>query len=225
MHLQRSSCQEQHRELQAQPQASASSTAVPSSLSTDIGTSSLITRPLLITVENLFAIFINVPNFISHAKGLSMALYGHVNAFIDVPGTFSSIRNGCIFCWTLFIDPDNISTPFLPSSMQPYWDKVYGYLNNHADMALLSSRLFGVWKFMITPIGMDSAALHARINGNPHLSPSMKVAFIELAKIAELLIGSYLVNQMLFWCFNALVAFVLFVYLNCKDMTFFTNMN
>jgi hypothetical protein len=224
MHLQRSNCGEQYQKLQPQPQASASSATLPSSLSTDIATNSFIAQPLLITVENLFAIFINVPSFISHAKDLLMILYSHVNGFIDIPGIFSSIHYGCVFCWTLCTDPDNISTPFLPSSIQPYWDKLYGYLDLHVDMDLLSGRLFDVWKFLITPIKIDPEALYARIDGNPSLSPWMKAALIKLARLVELLLGSYLFNKMLFWSFNALVACILFAYLFCKEIIL-TNMN
>ncbi|GAN04660.1 hypothetical protein MAM1_0070d04121 [Mucor ambiguus] len=220
MHLRRSNCGEQHEQqqrLRSQSQASTSSTVASSN--------PLIALPLLITVENLFAIFVNVPNFINHAESFLMILCGYVNAFVDVPGIFSSIYCGCMFFWTLCTDPDNISTPCLPNSIQPYWDSVYDYLNIHVVyMAIWSGRLFNAWSFLVTPIRMDPEAIYTTIQSNPSLSSWMKAVLIRLGKVVELLIGSYVLNKVLLWSFNALVVCILFIYLGLKEIVL-GNMN
>lgn len=214
MHLRRSNCAVQYRQHQMQTSRSqAAASAMPS-------VDSLFARPLLITVENFFAIIINVPILIKHARDLLMLLYGYANAFVDISGIFSSIVNGCIFVWTLCTDPDNISTPFLPNSVQPHWDSVYNSLNTHVDMTFWSARLFGVWKFLVTPIRIDPEALYARIEDNPNLPFWIKAALIRLGKMVELLIGSYLFSKMLAWSLNALVAFMLFTYFGLKQVVF-----
>ncbi|KAL9554004.1 hypothetical protein MBANPS3_003016 [Mucor bainieri] len=206
MHLRRSNCAEQYEQYQAQAQVSASSTT--------FSLDSLIARPLLITVENLFAVVINVPNFINNIK----ILYGHVNTLVDISVIFGSICNGCMFMWTLCTAPDNISTPFLPNSIQPYWDTIYGYLNMHVDMDYWSGRLFNMWKFLVTPTRVDPEAIYAKIENNPNIPSWAKVVFIRLGKVVELLIGAYLLNKMLLWSFRALIACILFTYLSLKDV-------
>lgn len=211
MHVKRSKCAEQQ-----QSQTSEANT-IPPSLPIDTATSFFIAQPLLVTVENLFAIFINVPNLLNLAKEFFLIPCNYVNSFVEIPGLLSSMYNGCIFLWTLCTDPDNISTPFLPNSIQPYWNGVYGFLNKHVDMALYSGRLFGAWKFLVTPIKIDPEVFYSKVNENPSLPSWMKASFRNLGKLVELLIGSYLFAQLLSWSFNALIAVTLLIFTLFKE--------
>lgn len=211
MHVKRSKCAGQQL-----PQTSEANT-IPASLPIDTATSLFIAQPLLVTVENLFAIFINVPNLLNHAKEFLLIPCNYVNSFVDITGLLSSMYNGCVFLWTLCTDPDNISTPFLPNSIQPYWNGVYGFLSKHVDMAFYSGRLFGAWKFLVTPIKIDPEAFYSKVNDNPSIPSWMKPSFRNLGKLVELLIGSYLFAKLLFWSFNALIAVTLLIFTLCKE--------
>lgn len=171
--------------------ASVSSTLNPSN--------SFFDRPLLITVENSFAVLINIPSMVKHIQTSLVMCYNFMINYVYLPLQMDRLYNGCLFVWTLCTDPDNITTPFLPNSIQPYWDKGYQSLNRHMDMACFSHQAFAFWRFLITPIQIDTDIFYARINAQPNIPQWLKLSLNQLGRFVEILIGSYVFNKILFW--------------------------
>ena len=180
--------------------ASVSSTLNPLNSSFD--------RLLLITVENVFPVLINIPFLIKHIQTFLIVCCDFLINYVYLPLQMDRLHNGCMFVWTLCTDPDSITVPFLPNSIQPYWDKVYQFLNQHIDMACLSHQVFAFWKFLVTPIKIDTEILYTSINAQSIIPQWLRLFLNRLGRFVEILIGSYVFSKILFW-----VVYLLFVWI------------
>lgn len=156
-------------------------------------------RPLLFIVENVFAVPINFPSMVKHIQTILMMCYNFMINYVYLPLQINRLYNGCLFVWTLCTDPDSITTPFLPISIQPYWNKMYQSLNQHTDMARFSRQAFAFWKFLVTPIKIDTEIFYARIIAQPTIPQWLKLFLNRLGRFIETLIGSYVFSKILFW--------------------------